>query len=643
MKLSLQNRFLVPTVIIIVIGIAISSAISFTYLKSNIRSGYEQRVSQTSESLASFLSFWVEDRRQDLINVSAGKMISTAVQDNYLGKAARQAANDELRSVKEKYLEYENISLVDKSGMVIACSNAEYVGNISVADRDYFKETLTGKVVVSDVVKSKSTGDPVFVVSVPVHASEGSAEGALLGVVDVGYFSNKFIAPIKLGESGKIYLADQNGLVIAGSDEKAVMSLDLARTDWGKGILANKNGRAEYEHDGETRIASYQRESQRGWTIISSIDRAEIMAPVYKVGGILLLIGLGSALAGAFVIFLVARSISKPITYIIEGLDDSADQLASASGQVSSASQQLAQGTSELAAAIEETTSSLEEMDSMTKQNSANAQQANVMMEEAAKIVGNGQESMSRLATAIEEIKTSSDETAKIVKTIDEIAFQTNLLALNAAVEAARAGEAGKGFAVVAEEVRNLAQRSAEAARNTSSLIESAVSNADRGVNIADETSKALEEITESAKQVKALVAEIAAASAEQRQGIEQITMAMTEVDSTTQSNAASAEESASASEELSSQSEVLKSIVFQLADIAGGGASHVGRSNKKPTGRKPGKSGEKRYYNDEDFTDFSSEYDDGRYEGKGNGSAKSKVDPSSIIPLDDNEELSTF
>jgi methyl-accepting chemotaxis protein len=172
---------------------------------------------------------------------------------------------------------------------------------------------------------------------------------------------------------------------------------------------------------------------------------------------------------------------------------------------------------------------------------------------------------MQNLSGAIARIKASADATAKIVKTIDEIAFQTNLLALNAAVEAARAGDAGKGFAVVAEEVRNLAMRSAEAAKNTSKLIEESVSNADGGVAINQEVTRSLKEINEQIRKVSQVVAEIAAASEQQNEGVEQVNKAVEQMNMVTQQTAANAEQSASAAEELSGQSEAMFAIVSKF------------------------------------------------------------------------------
>ena len=333
--------------------------------------------------------------------------------------------------------------------------------------------------------------------------------------------------------------------------------------------------------------------------VVETVDKNMVTQEVLLGGAsrlkaIVTIVGIVALVLGIALAFFIARGLVRSLSNIAEGMNEGAEQVASASGQVSSASQSLAEGSSEQAASIEETSSSLEEMSSMTKQNAENAKQADGLMKESNQTVSQANTSMTDLKDSMEEISKASEETSKIIKTIDEIAFQTNLLALNAAVEAARAGEAGAGFAVVAEEVRNLAMRSADAAKNTAELIEGTVKKVGHGSELVNTTSDAFSEVATSSAKVAELVGEIAAASSEQAQGIEQVNIAVTEMDKVTQSNAAGAEESASASEEMNAQAEEMKGMVNELINIVGGSTNGArgdsGKSQKRIPARKRAK-----------------------------------------------------
>lgn len=291
---------------------------------------------------------------------------------------------------------------------------------------------------------------------------------------------------------------------------------------------------------------------------------------------IVLLLAIPATLGCGYFIHRLVRGLSAKLSNGVEQLNQSVLQIVTAADQVASSSQTLAQGASEQAATLEETSSSGQEINAMTQGSAENSRSAATLMREVDLRVAKANEALGLLVSSMGNISESSERIAGIIKVIDQIAFQTNILALNAAVEAARAGEAGMGFAVVADEVRSLAQRCADAAKDTTNLIKESVDNAQDGRRRLSEVTALIQDITASSSTVKNLVDQVSQAGSEQARGINQISGALHQLEQVTQRNAASAEESAAASEELRSQAAVMENVVSSLGNLLSRRAAHL-------------------------------------------------------------------
>jgi methyl-accepting chemotaxis protein len=290
-------------------------------------------------------------------------------------------------------------------------------------------------------------------------------------------------------------------------------------------------------------------------------------------------------LIGIGLMLLVTRDISRGLRKTTDELGRATHEVADAASQIARSAQSLSEGASSQAASLEQTSASSEEINSMAVKNADHSKLATDNMQGASVRIEEANINLDQMMASMNEISASSGEISKIIRVIDEIAFQTNILALNAAVEAARAGEAGMGFAVVADQVRNLAQRCAQAAKDTAGLIEQSIVRANDGKEKLTRVAAAIHGITEESGKVKILVQEVSLGSQEQARGTEQISKAIVQMEQVTQKSAATAEESASAAEELSAQSEVLRGLVGRLTVMVGASASDARTSETFDSG----------------------------------------------------------
>ncbi|MCE5271974.1 methyl-accepting chemotaxis protein [bacterium] len=741
-QMSLKAKLLLVLIPLSIVGIGSMAVILYWMSYKGLVQTNDKYATELIRIKADEVDEWQRVKMSQLMIFSKNTLFEEACQGQNLDEARNR-----LKYYYEQDGMLENLFLAHPDGTIFADAiDGKSVG-VAVASFPLFAPNIQkaqqGEEFFGHAGKSPATGLPVVLVTAPVMV-EGKLVGIIGCPVELETFSKIYVNKTKIGQTGYIYVADENGVVVAHPDKEQILSLDLKQQDFGREILKLKNGKYSYNWKGVDKAAYFLTSDKSGWIVAMSLADSETYAASRKLGHYATVLCIViMVLCWVFIILPISKLVVSPmknimaaaeamekgdlesrVSYtsgdevgqlaeafrnmqaaqrkkaavveciargdltceltiaserdslgksmalmaeslkgmnrevqalieaavqgklsvradvarhkgdyarIIEGINQTLDamvnpvreisevlnaasekdltrrvdgsyngefadfknnvnstmdsleqamsqvaeavyQVNSASDQIAVGSQTLASGASQQASSLEEISSSLEELSSMTRQNADNAKQAQALSVNARDSAFKGGESMTKMTEAIGRIKESSDQTAKIVKTIDEIAFQTNLLALNAAVEAARAGESGKGFAVVAEEVRALAQRSAEAAKNTAQMIEGAVKNAEGGVKISAEMAEALKEIVEHAGKVGDLVSEISAAAAEQAQGIEQITTAVTQMDRVTQSNASSSEQSASAAEELSSQAEELQGMLatFRLSGSDG-------------------------------------------------------------------------
>jgi methyl-accepting chemotaxis protein len=572
MKLNIRNKFLIPTIGLIIFGMSFSSGISYVKAKNALKATLTAEIEKSATGVTNYINYWIKDRRFDLQTWSKQKVYRTAVLDSFVGKAARKSASLMMADLKKDYTYYEDIVLANSKGEIIAASNSELIGKINISDRDYFKQAIQGHLNISKVVKSKGTGNPVFVIASPVMAKDVPS-GVLFGILDLKVFSTNFIDNIKIGDTGYAYMFNRDGFIIAHPDKSNILKLNMNDLEFGKEMMDRKNGIITYSWKGEEKIVAMSNYKDLDWTVGVSAVSSEIMAPVKELGRINIAVVLIVVILAVLAIFFIANSIAKPINSVVAGLKDAAqgegdltkrldikskdevgelanwfnlfiekvqliikevatnaNQLDRSSGDLSNISQQMTQGSEQasakagkvshasqemstnmnsVAVAMEQAATNISMVASAAEEMTATISEIALNTEKASSITGEAVSQASNASVQVDQLGQSAQEIGNVIETITEISEQVNLLALNATIEAARAGEAGKGFAVVANEIKELARQTAEATGEIKQKVDGIQKS-------TDGTISEIETITRVVNQVNEIVTTIASAVEEQ-------------------------------------------------------------------------------------------------------------------------------
>jgi methyl-accepting chemotaxis protein len=316
MQLSLRKKFLLPTILLIMIGMSSVTTISYLRAREALRENMINQIRQQTESTAKFIDAWIADRKLMVESWTAQKIYQTAVQDTFVGKASRKPASDQLAQLKQEFQGYEEIHLATASGEIVASSNAELLENpINVSNAPYFQEVLQGNIVISNVMQDdigKETGNPVLVIAAPLREAD-SIRGVLLGEIDLGYVNTQFIDAIKIGQSGYAYMYMADGMIIAYPDKAQILTLNIASYKFGQDMLKMGAGSLIYTFEGVEKLVWFQKIRETGWTIALGAVTQELFAPIQRIRNVNIVATLLLLLLSIIIILFVVRSTMQPI------------------------------------------------------------------------------------------------------------------------------------------------------------------------------------------------------------------------------------------------------------------------------------------------------------------------------------------
>ena len=572
MKLNFKYKIILPVFFLLVAGLGGMAFISSSKSKSALENNMIEHLVKTSQSMILTMDTWVQDRTRDIETWQTMAGCADLFENGEQSKTAGQNINQMFDQLRQRYGFYEGISIAGPTGDILAGSPTSIIGKINVGQRDYFKGAMSGQTQISNVLQSKASGNPIFVIATPIK-SGGTIHGILFAVVDLQAFSSKFTDSVKIGEKGHAYLLSDEGMVVAHSDKSKINRLTLADTDHGRQILSQNNGSFPATVDQRAVHNAFAHSGTINVIAVVQSDDQEMFAPINAQTRFNLMISFFIILFAVGFVWITASIIVRPVNATVAALKDicegdgdltqrihiqshdeigqmanwvnnlisrlnkiivhigidsetvsaSSEELLSVaelmledsqsftgkSETVAAAAEEMSQNMETVAAATEQAVDYLGSVTESTGQIKENLDKVAENCNRARQITQTAGEAVSTATDKVVRLGASAEDITKVTEAITDIAEQTNLLALNATIEAARAGEAGKGFAVVAGEIKGLAAQTADATKDIKQRIEEIQES-------STATVQEVEQITQVISEVTRIVSEIAESIEEQ-------------------------------------------------------------------------------------------------------------------------------
>ena len=325
MTFNFKQKFIIPTLVLIILGMAGTSVISYRKSKTALQENIIHEISGIAGTTAVTMDGWVEDRTRDVETWGDFEFLETALVDSFSGKAARKKASQLFAGWANSYDYYESICLADSTGMVIAASNQATIGEINVGGREYFKRAAKGEAAISDILTSKATGDTVFVLATQIKRKGKTLPGVLFAVVKISAFSSRYTDTVTVGSKGLAYIVAAKGEVIAHPDKSMIGKVNIADLEYGKTILGSDRGTIDTQINGNRAIAAFKKSTRTGCTIVVQAQADEIFAPVAQIARFSFFLVLAVTVVAGLIIYFIAVTVARPINRVVDGLKDAAE------------------------------------------------------------------------------------------------------------------------------------------------------------------------------------------------------------------------------------------------------------------------------------------------------------------------------